>query len=166
MGHINHNFLTAGLCSVCGLFYGVFTGAVCKHLPACCGEVVVQPHQRIRALAVHDNFKMQMRSEHIPANARITDEFSLFDLLADLDAIAAQMGVSRLQGLSLVGRVFDSHHVAIALHSSLCVTVPVLRLVNRAFLCRVDRALVVCAVLRAPIGALMQTAIVVVPPLR
>ena len=109
---------------------------------------------------------MQVRTEHIPANARKADEFSLFNLLPDLNAIAAKVGISRLQGLSLVGCVLDAHHVSIALHPCLCMAVPVLRLVNRAILGSVDRALVVRAVLRAQVDGLVQTAIVVVPALR
>ena len=62
--------------------------------------------------------------------------------------------------------MLDSHHVAIALHARPGVAVPILHLIYYSVLCRVDRALVVRAVLRAPIGALMQTAIVVVPALR
>ena len=80
--HINQHFLAAWLCSVCGFFYCVLAGAISKHLPARRGKVAVQPHQRIRAAAVQNDFKMQVRPKHIAGSAAIADEVALFDLLA------------------------------------------------------------------------------------
>ena len=164
--HVNQHFLAAGLCSVCGFFYCVLTGAVCKHLPARRGEVVVQPHQRVGALAAQDDLKMQVRPKHIAGSAAEADEVALFDLLAVLDAIAAQVRVPRLQHTALVGRVFDSHHVSIALHTRPRVSVPVLGLIHGAVLGGIDRADIHVVNLGAQVNGLVQAAVIVIPPLR
>ena len=165
MSHINQHFLAAGLCSVCGFFYCVLAGAVCKHLAACRGKIAVQPYQRIRAAAVQNDFKMQVRPKHIAGSAAIADEVALFDLLSQLDAISTQVCVSGLQGLSLVGRVFDSHHVAIALHPGFCMAVPVPHLVNCAALGSVYRLRAGIADPGAQVDGPVQAAVVVKPSL-
>ena len=165
VGHINQHFLAAGLCSVCGFFYCVLTRAVRKHLAACRGKVAVQPHQRIRAAAVQNDFKVQVRSEHIPGHARIADKFALFDLLTQLNAISAQVRVPGLQGLSLVGRVLESNHVAVALHPGFGMAVPVLHLIHGAVLGSVDRLRAGIADLGAQVDGPVHTAVVVKPSL-
>ena len=166
VGNIDQYFLAAGLRSICGFFYCVFSGAVCKHLPACRGEVAVQPHQRVGALAVQQHFKMQVRAVHIAGSAAEADDVALVHLLAVLDAIAEQVGVPRLQHTALVGCVLDAHHVAVALHARPGVAVPVLHLIHGAVLGSVDRLFGGIAELRAHVDGLMQAAVVVVPPLR
>ena len=163
--HINQHFLAAGPCSVCGFFYSVLAGAVCKHLPACRGEVVVQPHQRVGALAAQDDLKMQVCAEHVAGHAAVADDLALFDLLAVLDAIAAQVCVPRLQHTALVGRVFDSHHVAIALHTRPRVSVPVLGLIHGAALGSVYRLRAGIADPGAQVDGPVQAAVVVKPSL-
>ena len=118
------------------------------------------------ALAAQNDLKMQVSAVHITSHTNVADDFALFDLLADLYAIAGQVGVPCLQGHALVGRVLDSHHVTVTLHPCFCLAVPVLRLVNCAVLCRVDWALVIRAVLRAPVSGLIQATVIVVSALR
>ena len=130
------------------------------------GIVAIEPRQRIGALAVEDNLKMQVRPENIARDAAVPDDVTLLDPLTALDAIAGQVSVSGLQGHALVGRVLDANHVAIALHSGLGVPVPILRLIYRTILGGVYRALVVGADLGAEVYGLMQAAVVVVPALR
>ena len=52
------------------------------------GIVAIQPCQRIGALAVEDNLKMQVRPENIARDAAVPDDVTLLDLLTVLDAIA------------------------------------------------------------------------------
>ena len=144
----------------------MFSGAVGKHLPACRGKIAVQPHQRVGALAAQDNLKMQVCAEHIAGHAAVADDLALFDPLAVLDAIAGQVSVPCLQGLAFVVIVSDTHHVAVALHASPGMAVPVLHLIYCAILGGVYRLCAGIAELRAQVDGLMQAAIVVVPPLR
>ena len=108
---------------------------------------------------------MQMRSEHISGRAAIADEVTLFDLLAQFNAIAAQVRISGLQGLSFVGCVLDAHHCAIALHPGFGVAVPVLHLIYGAILGSVYRLCAGIAELRAQVDGPVQAAIVVKPSL-
>ena len=75
------------------------------------------------------------------------------------------MRVPRLQHTALVGRVFDSHHVAIALHTRPRVSVPVLGLIHGAVLGGVDRADIHVVNLGAQVDGPVQTAVIVKPSL-
>ena len=86
--------------------------------------------------------------------------------LAVLDAIAGQVSVPCLQGLAFVVGVSDTHHVAIALHTRPRVSVPVLGLIHGAVLGGIDWADINVVNLGAQVNGLVQTAVVVIPPLR
>ena len=77
-------------------------------------EIVVQPVQRVGALAFPAHFKMRVCSIAVASIAAVADQLALVYRLPLGHAEFAQMGVQRLQPAAAVIRMAQLEHIAIA----------------------------------------------------
>ena len=153
------------VCSVAAA--GVFTGTVGVDAAAGGGEVVIQPGQRVGALAAQQHLEVQVRAKNVAGGTAVADQLALFDLFSLGNNKLEQVGVASDKALLLVVGVADVHIVAVALQAALVggVAVPQLGGRHRAVLGSVDRAHGGVADLGAQVDAVMAAAAVVVPAL-
>ena len=123
-------------------------------------EIVVQPVQRVGAVAFPPHLKMQVCPVTVAGIPAVADQLALFYLLPLGHAEFAQMGVQGFEGSVLVGRVAQLDHVAIAVDVPLgALAVPAVGRLHCAALCGVYRR----AHRRAEIQRPVQAAVIVEP---
>ena len=123
-------------------------------------EIVVQPVQRVGAVASPPHLKMQVCSIAVAGIAAVADQLPLLHLLALSHAELAQVGIQGFEGAILVGRVAQLDHVAIAVDVPLgALAVPAVGRLHCAALCGVYRR----AHRRAEIQRPVQAAVIVEP---
>ena len=143
-------------------FLCVLYAAVTAQLDRTAGraKIVVQPVQRVGALAFPAHFKMQVCAVTVASIAAVADQLTLLHLLTLGHAELAQMGIQGFEGSVLVGRVAQLDHVAVTVGISLgALAVPAVCDCNRATLCGVHGG----ANGRAEIQCPVQAAIIVEP---
>ena len=145
----------------------MLTGTVGVDAAAGGGEIIIQPGQRVGALATQQHLEVQVRAKNVAGGTAVADQLALFDLFSLGNNELEQVGVPGNEALLPVVGVADVHVVAVALHAALVggVAVPQLGGRHRAVLCRVDRAHGGVADLGAQVDAVMAAAAVVVPAL-
>ena len=123
-------------------------------------EIVVQPVQRVGAVALPPHFKMRVCSIAVAGIAAVADQLALVYRLSLGHAEFAQMGVQRLQPAAAVIRMAQLDHVAIAVDVPLgALAIPVVRDCNRAGLRSVHWRAHRCAEIQRPV----QAAVIVDP---
>ena len=123
-------------------------------------KIVVQPVQRVGALAFPAHFKMQVCAVTVAGIAAVADQLAFPHLLPLSHAELAQVGIQGFEGAILVGRVAQLDHVAIAVDVPLgALAVPAVGRLHCAALCGVYRR----AHRRAEIQRPVQAAVIVEP---
>ena len=126
-------------------------------------KIVIQPVQRVRAVALPPYFKMQVCAVAVAGVTAVANQLAFLHFLALLDHDFVQVGVQCLQCAVLVGRVAQLDHVAVAVDISLgALAIPAVGDFHRAGLRSVYRRADCGAKIQRPV----QAAVIVEPACR